>query len=199
MNDDCLDFFYCSMRRGTVLHYMNMYEWQSDIYKGNWVMRGCIKLLKTLKRLQNEFNSEEKIAEQEAAHKEFLESEEHKNWLVEWEKRDEDHNELRNDPDPKGWVQFLKVIKSPMMAFMQFVYEVCLAHPESGELQVKALDKFVLARKTEYAIVAACNIAKHHSRYHKSQRALGKFEAYLKKDADTSKLNAADAEKLKDF
>jgi peptide alpha-N-acetyltransferase len=27
MYDDCCDFFYCSMRRGTVLHYLQMYEW----------------------------------------------------------------------------------------------------------------------------------------------------------------------------
>merc|ERR1711957_237718 len=110
-----------------------------------------------------------------------------------------DHNELRNDPDPKGWELFLKVIKNPATSFIDFVYEVCIVNPESGELQVKSLDKFILAKNTEYAITAASNIAKHHSRYEKSQRALEKFETYIKKDADTSKLNAAVAEKLKDF
>lgn len=28
MFDDCCDFFYCSMRRGTVMHYLQMWEWQ---------------------------------------------------------------------------------------------------------------------------------------------------------------------------
>lgn len=61
MNDDCLDFFYCSMRRGTVLHYLNMFEWQSSIFKSKWAVRGCIQLLKTLKRIQSEINTDEKI------------------------------------------------------------------------------------------------------------------------------------------
>ena len=54
--------------------------------------------------------------------------------MVEWDKKDEDHNELRNDPDPKGWELWLKVLKDPVKSFLDFVYEVCLVNPESGEL-----------------------------------------------------------------
>ena len=58
---------------------------------------------------------------------------------------------------------------------------------------MKALDKFILAGSTENAIIAASNIAKHHQTHHKSQRALSKFDAYLK-TADVSKLSPSAAE-----
>lgn len=133
-----------------------------------------------------------------AAHEEYLNSKEHKAWLEEWDKRDEDHNELRNDPDPKGWNLYLKVIKDPAGSFLDFTHEVCVANPESAEVQTKALDKFILAKKTDFAITAAINIGKHHGKYHKSPRAISRFEAYLK-EADTSKLSAKSSELLKVF
>lgn len=105
---------------------------------------------------------------------------------------------MRNDPDPKGWALYLKVIKDPAGSFLDFAHNVCAANPESAEVQTKALDKFVLAKKTDFAITAASNIAKHHGKYHKSPRAISRFEAYLK-GADTSKLNAKAAELLKAF
>jgi len=78
-----------------------MWDWQNDIYKSKWAVRGCINLLKILKRLQKEITSDNKLIETyQAEHEEFLKSDEHKEWLTEWEKRDTDHNELRNDPDP---------------------------------------------------------------------------------------------------
>ena len=46
--------------------------------------------------------------------------------------------------------------------------------------------------------MAAFNLAKHNAKYHKSQRAISRFEAYLK-SADTSKLSAKSAEQLKSF
>lgn len=88
--------------------------------------------------------------------------------MVEWDKRDEDHNELRNDPDPNGWALYLKVIKDPVGSFIDFTHAVCEANPEAAEVQTKALDKFILAKKTEFAILAAFNIAKHNAKYHKS-------------------------------
>lgn len=51
MGEDCLDFFYCSMRRCTLLHYLDMWKWQNNIHQGKWAVRGCVKLLKVLKRI----------------------------------------------------------------------------------------------------------------------------------------------------
>lgn len=59
---------------------------------------------------------DEAKAEQES----YFNSEEHKKWLKEWEEKDEDHNELRNDPDPKGWSLYMDVVKDPSGYYLNF-------------------------------------------------------------------------------
>lgn len=56
-----------------------------------------------------------------------------------------------------------------------------------------------MAKNTEYALMAATNIVKHHSRHHKSLKAIDKFKAYLKKDMDSAKLSDKLKEELKAF
>ena len=86
------------------MHYLEMWEWQNNIYQGKWPVRACTRILKVLKRIRRDVCSDEsKVKAAKDAHAAYLESEEHKKWQKEWDERDEDHNELRNDPDPKGW------------------------------------------------------------------------------------------------
>ena len=57
MFDECFDFFYCSMRKGTVMHYLEMWDWQWKIFKNKWTIRGCILLLKTIKRIRRDITA----------------------------------------------------------------------------------------------------------------------------------------------
>lgn len=78
MYDECCDFFHCSMRRGTVMHYLQMWEWQQSMYKGKWPIRGSVQLLKVLKRIRKDICADEtKVAAVKAEHEVFLQSEEH--------------------------------------------------------------------------------------------------------------------------
>lgn len=78
MFDDCCDFLYCSMRRGTVMHYLQMWDWQNNIYKGKWPIKACVHLLKVLKRIRRDTCADESAVEAvKADHTAFLESEEH--------------------------------------------------------------------------------------------------------------------------
>ena len=126
-----------------------------------------------------------------------MESEEHKKWVKEWEEKDEDHNELRNDPDPKGWTLYFDVVKDPAGYYLKFAEAVCTANPDCAELQVKCLDMFVAGGHTELAIEAATNIVKLHRRFPKTARAIDKFTGFLK--AGSSKLSAKAQAQLKDF
>ena len=174
MFDDCCDFFYCSMRRGTVMHFLQMWDWQENIYKGKWPIKGCVSLLKVVKRIRRDVCADEgKVKEVKAEHDAHLESDEHKKWLKEWDEKDEDHNELRNDPDPKGWALYLDVINDPAGYYLEFAQGCCVANPDSAELQVKCLDMFIAGKKTEMAIEAATNVAKLHARHPKAARAIG--------------------------
>lgn len=156
-------------------------------------------LLKVLKRIRRDVSAHEsKAKEAKAEHEAYLQSAEHKKWLEEWAKKDEDHNELRNDPDPKGWALYLEVIKDPAGHYLKFAEDTCTANPDAGELQAKCLDMFVAGKNTEQALTAAVNIAKLHPRHPKSARAIDKFTTYLK-DADTAKLSANAKAQLEDF
>ena len=130
-------------------------------------------------------------------HAKYLESDEHKKWQKEWDERDEDHNELRNDPDPKGWTLYFDVIKDPTGYYLNYVSSCCVANPEATELQAKCLEFFIAGKHTEQAIEAASNIT-GNPKHPKAKRAIAKFTDYLKQ-ADTSKLSAKSQEKLKDF
>lgn len=199
MFDDCCDFFYCSMRRGTVMHYLQMWDWQQSMYRGKWPIRGCVRLLKVLKRIRRDVCADEaKVAEVKAEHDAFLESEEHKKWLEEWDKKDESLNELRNDPDPKGWQLYQEVIKDPTGYYLQYAEDVCAANPETADVQVKCLDYFIGGGNLAQAIVPAVNIAKLHGTHPKAIRALGKFNTFLP-NADASKLSAEAKAQLADF
>lgn len=121
MFDDCCDFFYCSMRRGTVMHFLQMWKWQNNIYQGKWPIKSCIHLLKLMARIQkNVVADQSKQDEAKAEQESYFNSEEHKKWLKEWEEKDEDHNELRNDPDPKGWSLYMDVVKDPSGYYLNF-------------------------------------------------------------------------------
>lgn len=112
MFDECCDFFYCSMRKGTIMHYLEMWDWQQSIYKSKWAVRGCTLLLKIASQIRK-ISSEEKILEDsKAEYDEYLETEEYKKWFAEFEKNEE-NNEIRNDPDPKGWKLYLDLLKDP--------------------------------------------------------------------------------------
>lgn len=181
------------------MHYLQMWDWQQRMYKGKWPVRGCVHLLKVLKRIRRDICADEsKVAEMKAEHAAFLESDEHKKWLEEWDKKDEDLNELRNDPDPKGWQLFLDVLASPTGHFLKYADDVASCNPESAEVQVKCMDLFIDDGNVALALKAAVNIAKLHGRYPKAIRAVGKFNAFLAK-ADTSKLNAESKAQLTDF
>ena len=196
MFDECCDFFYCSMRKGTIMHYLEMWDWQQSIYKSKWAVRGCTLLLKIASQIRK-ISSEEKILEDsKAEYDEYLETEEYKKWFAEFEKNEE-NNEIRNDPDPKGWKLYLDLLKDPTQKFVPFAHECCQANPEAAELQVKCLEAFIQAKNSEYAIEAAANITKHHAKYHKAKRAIEKFKAYLK-EADVAKLNKKASEQLKE-
>lgn len=169
------------------------------MYKGPWPIKACIHVLKVLKRIRRDVAADEaKVAEVKAEHEAFLASDEHKKWLKEWDEKDEDHNELRNDPDPKGWNLYLDALKDPTGHYLEFAQTCCTANPGAAELQAKCLDLFTAGKNTENAIEAATNIAKLHSKHPKAERAIGKFTQYLK-DADVSKLKAKDQEALKEL
>lgn len=197
MFDECCDFFYCSMRKGTMMHYLNMWEWQSNIYKGKLAVRGCILLLKAVARIKKVVTANPALIEEaKVEYDAYMETEEYKKWLVEFEKNEE-NNDLRNDPDPKGWKLYIDLLKDPTSKFTQFAYDCCSANPMSAELQVKCLDNLIHAKNTEYALEAASNIARHHSKYSKSKRAIEKFKAYLK-DVNP-KMSQKAQEQLKEF
>ena len=84
--EDCLDFFYCSMRRTTVNHYLQMWEYQNSLMVGKWPIKTSIVLLKVLKRIRRDISSDEtKVTAIKAEHEAFLKSPEHAKWLTEWD------------------------------------------------------------------------------------------------------------------
>ena len=105
---------------------------------------------------------------------------------------------MKNDFDPLGWRNYAEIVESPDSHFCQFIYNTCSANPDSAELQVKSLNSFITANKGEYAIEAAHNIAKHHVKHAKTNKALKSFNAFLKQ-ADLTKLPASASEKLKEL
>ena len=153
MYEDCLDFFYCSMRRTTLNHYLQMWDYQNKLYEGKWPTKSAITILKVIKRIRRDVASDKgKITAVKAEHAAYLKSDEHTKWLKEWDEKDEDLNELRNDPDPKGWDMYLQVLEDPTGYYLRFAEKTATANPGSAELQVKGLDLFIAADKTESAL-----------------------------------------------
>ena len=125
MFDECCDFFYCSMRKGTVMHYLNMWDWQNNICRSKWAVQGCILLLKIAIRIRKAVTADPSMLEEaKKQYDEYLETEDYKKWLKEFEENEE-NNDLRNDPDPMGWKLYLDLLKDPTSKFTQFAFDCC--------------------------------------------------------------------------
>lgn len=69
---DITDFFWCSMKRVTLLTYVEGHEYREKVLKGKWPVKGCIALLKLLARIRRDVDVESetaKVQEEYEAHK----------------------------------------------------------------------------------------------------------------------------------
>ena len=62
MQVDICDFFWCSMKRVTLMTYVESKQFREKIYRGKWPVKGCITLLKLLARIRRDVDAEAEVA-----------------------------------------------------------------------------------------------------------------------------------------
>jgi hypothetical protein len=61
------------MRRGTVMHFLQMWTWQNNIYQGKWPIKSCIHLLKVIKRIRRDVAADpSRVEEAKKEHDAYL-------------------------------------------------------------------------------------------------------------------------------
>ena len=180
-------------------HFDQMLSFQKDILHGKWPVRACLGALSVLSRLAKTLAADpEKLAAFRKEHDEYKASEEYTKWKEAFEEN-EDTDAIRNDPDPEGWVRFLKACESPGELGLAFATNVAAANPACAELQVKALKYFIRAckddpvlidatKKGDLALLSAQHLIKHTPSHPKTARGLRLFSEFAK---TTKTVNAA--------
>lgn len=96
MSGDCDEFQHFAHRKGMLTHFTQMLQFQNDIYRGKWPVRGCLNLLKTLSKI---WKQDLDLKEIQKEFDEYTDTPEYAKWLKESE-NNEDTNEISNDKDP---------------------------------------------------------------------------------------------------
>lgn len=198
IQEDIYDFHHYSFRKGTINHYIEMLEFQDNLYKGQWPVKSCLNMLKVINRIQKEVKvNQGKVAEIKKEFEEYQTTDEYKKWEKEYENR-EDDDDVRNDPDPQGWKLYIDAASEPCKVALDFVTKVSMANPKDANLQVKALYFFIREGKDEMALKMAHNLITESPKHPKTERALKAFSEFAKakKSEEFEKFLKSDFKKL---
>jgi len=122
-----------------------MLDMEDNIYTNKNAVKAAIGIIKTLKKVDQNREEEEKKFQPEFDT--YKASEEYKKLCDELKKKDED-DEFRNDYDPKGYDLYLKSVKDPISSAYEFPVLVASANPDAKELQAKIIPIYLRKSKT---------------------------------------------------
>jgi hypothetical protein len=109
-----------------------MLQFQTDVFKGKWPVRGLLNLLNTLSKI---WKQDLDLIEIQKEYDEYTETPEYQKWFKESE-NNEDTNEISNDRDPKGFKMYKQIANGEAfeIGFIMQIETIGKANPSDADL-----------------------------------------------------------------
>ena len=193
MLEDSSDFQHYSFRKGSVNHYIQMIQFTQNIWAGRYPVASCIGMLRAASKMRKGAAGEGGLEKMKKERQSYVDSDEYAVWKEQHEKRDEDEDYVRSDPDPEGWAACLDAAQGNEVCAFKYATNVSRWNQKDGELQAKCVNFFIQINKPDEALSAVRYLLTNSPRYAKTTRAVARFQEYAK--SATFK----QADKLKEF
>ena len=105
-------------------------------------------MLRSISKIRKAAEKDDAKEQIKKDHEAYQATDEYAKWKKEYDKREDDDDKVRNDPDPEGWDLYLNAAgisenKEELEVGYKFAKNVVERNPKAAELQAKCLRFFV--------------------------------------------------------